>query len=345
MIRVAHVYKEFHPFASGVARHIDGLATAVMEHGIAITIVAPDQGEVPQGRAYARVTSLAAGLAGADIVHVHGARTPIAMVAAQRAGRRPVIYTPHCYYDDGGWLRRSAKRVWDATAERWLVRRAAATWVLHDGWIADLANRGLPTDTCRVLPNAVLAADLADRRAISPLVLDGRPALLIVGRLDPVKRLEDAIAALTAPGLADAVLHLVGRGPDLVRLQALAAPLGTRVRFHGWQPDSVAAAMVAGADLILLPSQREGMPTALIEALLLGRPVLTSNIPGSRSVLDTVGWPAYHTVADPADLAAAILRHAGTPPSPAVIAATAAAFTWEQVAPHVATLYREALDG
>lgn len=344
MIHVLHVSPEFEPSSSGVARHIQGLASAAEAcPDIRLSILAPRLDDVPGPYRLIEggYRALWKAVGTADVVHVHGARMPFAAAAALVAWLRgrPMAYTPHCYYDGGTPSRRLLKRLWDLSVERALATRAAAMVLLHDGWIADLAKRGIRPRHPLVIPNCV---DARRSSLGEPVALEGRPAILSIGRLDPVKRLDDVIAALGRPGLADAVLHVVGRGPDLARLQARARALGVadRVRFLGWQDDRQAARLMAGCDLMVLASEREGLPTVLIEALLTGTPVACSDIPGCRAVADPVGWDALFALGD-LDALARCLRETADRPVPHEVRERARRlFTWQSRVTELLTLYR-----
>ncbi|MDQ1094843.1 glycosyltransferase involved in cell wall biosynthesis [Xanthomonas sacchari] len=348
-MRILHVYKDFAPHrgGGGVARHIHGLAVLAAQAGHAVRVAAP-AAQDPGRSDYAAVAVAASGLwphvGWADVVHVHGARTPIAALAALLArcrGKR-VVYTPHCYYDDARGLgKRLRKRVWDALVERPLLRGAARVVLLSAYWRDYLQARRMPATRALLLPNAVLAAELAPAPATAA-ALDGAPALLSVGRLDAVKRLHDAIALLALPGMEQAVLHLVGRGPDRARLEAFAQTHGVaaRVRFHGFVGDAEVAAMAAGADAFVLPSAVEGMPTVLIEMLLLGCPVVASDIPGNRAVLQPLGLhAALYPLGDTTALAARVAALRQQRVAPQVVASVQAGFTWEGIRPQVLALY------
>lgn len=345
-MRVLHVYKEYHPHRSGVARHIAGIVQSLKPLGIAAAVFAftsdAKDVELHQGGWWRLVGAIRT----ADIVHVHGARVPVAIIAAGLAGwfGRPVLYTPHCYYDHGSWSRRRLKRLWDRLVEPWLIRRACTIVQLDQSWIDDARRRGWPTERMVVLPNCVLAARLPPPiRECGRLA--GRPALLSISRLDPVKRLGDAIASLSHPGLEQAILHLVGVGAagDSLRQQAVALGVAERVVFHGWLDDPASQALLAACDLFLLPSEREGLPTAMLEALAAGVPVLASDIAGNRAIGDAVGWEAWHTVGDVAALAAGIRRWAGAPVPPTVCQAIRDRFTWEARIGELAQLYRQSV--
>lgn len=343
-LRVLQVSKEFEPSSSGVARHIQGLVRAMAADGqIALTILAPniDAADGPWRLLRGGYSRLWSAIGVSDLVHVHGARTPFAAVAGALARIRgvPLVYTPHCYYDTGSWWLRQLKKIWDLTVERALVRSAGAVVLLHEGWVPDLAARGLHPAKVLIVPNCI--DDRCDiRPSVSP-ALEGAPALLSVGRLDPVKRLDDVIAALAVPTLAHAVLHIVGRGPDQQRLTALVAQRGlsARVRFHGWQDDDATARMMAGCAVMVLASEREGMPTVVLEALLAGVPIACSDIEGCRAIVNAVGWDAVFPVGDPVALGECVARTAGRKVPNTVVQAVRSRFTWQRTAARLAETY------
>lgn len=349
---VLQVYNDFEPEkgGGGVARHIAGLAEMLATLGIRVRVAAKVVDSDAGGGAY-RVER--AGwrrfwrhVVWADIVHVHGARKPYAALAAVLAvllGRR-LIYTPHCYYDeDGGTLKKLSKCLWDATGERWLLRQSHAVILLSAHWLQYLAARRLPVTHPVIIPNCVLGRDVDGRRLPRGGKLRGRPSLLSVGRLDPVKRLDDAVRALTCPSLSDAVLHIVGRGPDRERLAALADELdvGARVQFYGFAGDADVARLAAAADVFVMSSAAEGMPTVLIEMILMGLPVVASDIPGNRAVLDLLGLDVLFPLGDVPRMAERITAAAAMPLSETVERIARDHFTWERTAHRIAALYLE----
>jgi glycosyltransferase involved in cell wall biosynthesis len=349
---VLHVYNDFEPDkgGGGVARHIAGLAEILATRGISVRVAAKVVDCRAGGGAYqverAGWREFWRHVVWADIVHVHGARKPYALLAALLAvlvGRR-LIYTPHCYYDeDGGVLKTLGKRLWDATGERWLLRYCDAVILLSEYWLQYLAARRLPVAHPVIIPNCVLGSEVDGRRRPRGGQLRGDPALLTVGRLDPVKRLDDAIRALTCAALAEAVLHIVGRGPDQERLAALADEInvGERVQFYGFAEDAEVARLAAAADVFVMPSAAEGMPTVLIEMTLMGLPVVASDIPGNRAVLDMLGLDVLFPLGDVLRMAERITEAAATPLSETVERAVRDNFTWECTAHRIAALYRE----
>jgi Glycosyltransferase len=350
MIRVLQVHCEFMPQSSGVARHMDGMAQALAGGGeVEPTVFAQRVGPVGE-RGYRVLAGSFAGLpaqvGACDVVHAHGARTAIS-AAALRLARllgKPAVFTPHCYYRGGGWGRRLGKRVWDVCVERSSVGGADAVILLHPGWAGVLRGMNFRPRRIEVIPNCIDADAILARLAAAPaLRLSGRPALLSVGRIDRVKRLDDAIRALTEPGLGRAELHIVGQGGDDARLKTLAASLGLagRVHFLGWRDDRETAAMMRGCDAMVLASEQEGLPTVLLEALLARIPMVVSDIAGNRAVADAVGWRGIFPLGDTRALAACTLDSLSSPVGAPVADAVRDRFSWQGRVGEVAALYRD----
>lgn len=117
-----------------------------------------------------------------------------------------------------------------------------------------------------------------------PLPVPDEPRLVCVGRLAEQKGqlvLVEAAARLVAQG-ADVKLVLAGDGPMRPQIEAAveAHGLGDRVRITGWLSNDAVRAEMAAARVFVLPSFAEGLPVVLMEALALGRPVLTTFVAG-----------------------------------------------------------------
>jgi len=117
------------------------------------------------------------------------------------------------------------------------------------------------------------------------------PYLIISGRLVPSKRADVALGALQhlPPPWR---LVVVGDGPQQSHLACLADDtLRGRVHFLGHVPRSEALRWVAGAKVMVHPSEVDAAPTAVLEALALGVPVV------SGGAGDVAKWPGVHVVA------------------------------------------------
>ena len=134
----------------------------------------------------------------------------------------------------------------------------------------------------------------------------GALRLLCVGRLAPEKGqifLLHAMAELKAPARA-LHLHLVGDGPDRLRLEREAARLGVaaNITFEGAVDADRLAELYANSDVFVLPSLAEGIPIAAMEAMAKEIPCVAPRIAGLPELIgDGVDGMLFH-VADIEDL-------------------------------------------
>jgi glycosyltransferase involved in cell wall biosynthesis len=158
--------------------------------------------------------------------------------------------------------------------------------------VADFSTNhgGLPSEKIRVIPNGVDFERFANA-APADLTQFGVPCgsrvLLFVGRFDPQKgplQLLEAAAEIFVDH-ADVHLLMVGDGPLASELRGWtrARNLESRVHFVG-RRENIAALMRA-ADLFVLPSQWEGLPNVVLEAMAAGTPVVATAVEGIRGLL------------------------------------------------------------
>lgn len=134
-------------------------------------------------------------------------------------------------------------------------------------------------------PDPIRSAGPSDRHALG--LNDADPVLLWVGRLDPVKGLDDLIAAVAIVNQTIPIqVLLVGEGKDRDRLTRLVAErrLADRVHLPGRRRDT--ANLLHMADLFVFPSLTEGMPNALLEAMAVGLPIVATDVPGNRDLIE-----------------------------------------------------------
>jgi glycosyltransferase involved in cell wall biosynthesis len=123
---------------------------------------------------------------------------------------------------------------------------------------------------------------LRERLALPPR----DPIVVFAGRLIPLKRVDALIQACHAVRtVAPFQCLVVGDGPERTTLQALAHQLDLhdRVRFVGQVPD--VCPYYQAADVFVLPSTREGLSVALLEAMSCGLCPLVSGLPGNRELV------------------------------------------------------------
>lgn len=139
--------------------------------------------------------------------------------------------------------------------------------------------------------------------------------LLFVGRLVPQKACDQLIQAcgLLAHRGIEFTLTVVGDGPLRGDLQSLAQDLALeeKVDFEGYQADTLP--YLGQADILVLPSQREGMSNVLLEAISVGLPIVATDVGSARKQVGPFGEQFLCKRADPEGLANCILKLATNP--------------------------------
>lgn len=158
---------------------------------------------------------------------------------------------------------------------------------------------------------------------------EDRKILLSVGHLIERKGYHIAIEALA--DIPDALMLIIGDGPEKKNLEALAAAKGVqdRVSFKGQLPNDSLKDWYSVADALVLCSSREGWANVLLEAMACGTPVVATRIWGTPEV---VACPAAGILMDeptPAGLVAAVKRLFLNPPERSATRSYAEGFSWE----------------
>jgi glycosyltransferase involved in cell wall biosynthesis len=158
--------------------------------------------------------------------------------------------------------------------------------------------------------------------------------VLAVGKLKRRKGFSTLLRAFARlRARRDARLIVLGEGEERPHLETLAAELGIRdaVDLHGFADNPLA--YMARSDVFVLPSEWEGLPTVLIEALVCGCPVVSTDCPsGPAEILDHGRYGTLVPVGDEEALADAILATLAQAPPAALLRERASMFDVERSA-------------
>jgi glycosyltransferase involved in cell wall biosynthesis len=220
-----------------------------------------------------------------DLVHAH---MPIsgflARMAAWWVGVPRIAYTGHGFWFNfpGSWPRAVV-----GFAMEWLAARVTGTFLTvseaetHDARRLHIHARAMAVRNGRD-PMRFHADSEARARVRAELgAVDGQVVVLAVSRLVWHKGYPELAAALRE--VPEAVLWVAGerlasdRGPDMEALLR-GAGLDGRLRLLGYRED--VPALMAAADIFVLPSRFEGLPMSVIEAMLTGLPVVACDVRG-----------------------------------------------------------------
>ncbi|TAL20501.1 glycosyltransferase family 1 protein, partial [Patescibacteria group bacterium] len=244
------------------------------------------------------------------IVHAHSSKAGILAAAALSSNRTPkLVYTAH------GWVFLEPLPLLTKTLyknlERWAGWRRDATIVLSQKEKAvALAHKLSAPDIIFVIPNGVAPRQHNRVSARELLRVAGVPKTATVigstANFYPSKNIPALVSAFASLAKEDENLRLilVGDGPERAQVESTARTAPGRVHLLGYRTD--ARELMDGFDFFALPSLKEGLPFALLEAMEAGLPCLATNVGGISEIIEDEknGW-----LAEPKNLGAG-LAHA-----------------------------------
>lgn len=219
--------------------------------------------------------------AGVDVVHAHAA---VPALVGQLLHRRvPVVATMH------GW--NHAKAAEHAATDVAIFNRLPFVAVPSRAAAGHLTTAGVDAARVLVVPYGVApqaSAGLSDEDGalLERWRARGAVVLVCIGSVGTRKRQRLVIDALAAPALRHRVAcAFLGEGPDLEAHREAARDLGLddTVAFLGYRAN--VTDWLLASDGALFPSQREGLPIALLETAALGGCVIASDIDEHREVI------------------------------------------------------------
>jgi glycosyltransferase involved in cell wall biosynthesis len=193
-----------------------------------------------------------------------------------------------------------------AAVARWIARRASRVVVLSEEWRDRLASR-LPGARVAIVRNGVIVA-AADATVTSRDA--SRVVVLFLGALTRKKGVFELVEAL--PGLPSSV-HCLLVGPEkdagireALREKAVALGVEDRITLPGPVTGPAKAAVLAQADVFVLPSHIEGLPVSMLEAMAAGLPVVVTPVGAVPSIVRSGENGLVVPVGDVARLRAAL---------------------------------------
>ncbi len=235
-----------------------------------------------------------------DLIHVHGfSQKNVLMSMVAGTLRRPVVMSLHTARHD-----EPKSVIAQGTLAWWAFSRADLYLSVSPGLSEAYLAAGLSREKLWQVPNGVDLTRFAPATAERRLAIRQRlglpidqPVILFVGILSRDKQphvLFDAWASVQRNASRPSTLVFVGptsarqfeAEADLaaeIRVQARRQNLGGRVRFV--PPTHEVQEYFQAADVYVLPSAREGLPVALLEAMASGLPSIASRLPGSTDVI------------------------------------------------------------
>jgi glycosyltransferase involved in cell wall biosynthesis len=236
----------------------------------------------------------------ADVVHLHGYSTKNVIVTiVAKALHTPIVMSLHTSgFDEPAAIEEQG------SLALWAFMSADLYLSVSPGLVDAYLAAGMPAEKILLVPNGIdidrftpaTAVERSETRARLSLPID-RAVIIFIGFFSVDKQprvLFDAWLKLQTTGRIDATLVFVGATQssyfeiDESIAPAMAADAGRagyadRLRFAGVTRD--VPSYLRAADVFVLPSRREGMPVALLEAMACGLPCVASDLPGSTDAI------------------------------------------------------------
>jgi glycosyltransferase involved in cell wall biosynthesis len=282
---------------AGVARHLGAGAATLLRHPVAFARALrlavtlgwrSDRGLLRHLIYLAEACLVTPWLrrSGAQHLHAHFGTNSAALAAlCHELGGLPYSFTVHGpeEFDRPESIRLGEKvhRAAFVVAISCFGRSQVYRWSRHADWPkVKVVRCGVGEDLLRAPPTPVPSA----------------PRLVCVARLSEQKGhllLLEAASRLMRQGV-DFELVLAGDGPLRTSIEALVTRLGlgAHVRLAGWMNGDQVRQAILSSRALVLPSFAEGLPVVVMEALALGRPVITSALAGTPELVETgvTGW-------------------------------------------------------
>jgi glycosyltransferase involved in cell wall biosynthesis len=234
-----------------------------------------------------------------DVVHAHDLRSAVFALGSTRGLAIGTVATAH------GSTRESwKKRLYLEVFERILLPRFDRVHVVSDPLANHLEAQGVLPEKIRVILNGVDESVVRCPAGPNPLEpFKGNPTLCAVGRLTEDKGLSLLLRALASLRRDFPSIRLVvaGSGPQEGRLKVEVRDLRLEDCVHFLGRVDCVAWVYDLADLLVIPSLREGLPCVLLEAMLAGLPVVATEV---GAIPDALGKGELGRLVPPADLAA-----------------------------------------
>jgi len=226
----------------------------------------------------------------------------------------PVVVTEHNTLSQALQHEASYKKYLLPLSIRYLYPWADAVVTVSQGVAQDLAQTtGLPAQNIKTIYNPVVTPELKEKAKVPldhPWFAPGEPPVILgVGKLEAQKDFPTLIHAFAkVRKMQPARLMILGWGSERSQLEALIKELHLEndVALTGYIDNPYP--YIANAQVFVLSSAWEGLPTVLIEAMALGTPIISTNCKsGPAEILDHGKYGFLMPVGDRSAIAKAIL--------------------------------------
>jgi len=293
LMRILHVLG---PACGGVVRYVERIIETTGVYGFAHHVyrMALDGTELVFWRPWRLISDLAASMKEhrIDICHAHGYRAGLVARFAARNTGVPLVFNLHNELPSGigyalqRWLYLQMERLTGC----WVDRYVAVSRSLGEGFCcrAHVDRRRCTVAYLGIREGSRNVTADVKNRCLQKFGFDPhRPVVICVARLVPGKGIDlllDAVQLLWPAYGCPVQVLIAGDGPERERLAARVKDMQVRVALAGWRDDIDDLLLLA--DVFVLPSESEGMPVSVLEAVRAGVPVVATAAGGIPEIIE-----------------------------------------------------------
>lgn len=358
---IVHATSSYPPKLGGLEKVVEVLARTQTKLGEQVSVLTSTQGGTPAARTetfpVTRLRSFVVAnttimptaffhllrLRRSDVVHLHIVQAYLPEIVWIASYFKKFRYIAHIHLDTtpsgpAGFLLGAYKKIF---LKR--VLHKASYVIVFTADQKDKIHRDykLQLNKILIVPNGVGDEFYYDK----PRQVHAQPRLLFVGRLNYQKNLHQLLEALD--GVSERFeTNLVGEGELQEELEQKVKKLQLQnVNFLGRKNGSELHAQYRQSDIFVLPSEREGMPLVLLEAMAMGLPIVATDVTGNKDVVSTEKDGLLVPYNDAPQLQTALLRVGFDTKLYSKLSknahATALGYSWDIIARRFLKIYEE----
>ncbi len=222
-----------------------------------------------------------------DIVHVHTLSwfSLYALLLSKCMNKKTVLKMANV----GEWGPLPLKETFIGRLQLKVIKTAGVIVAMSNESKKEICDIGYPVGNVFMTPNGISIPDNIDIKRSNP---SKQCKVIFVGRLDKQKNINSLLqlwAELRVAKRRLATLEICGTGPleDKLKLQALDLNISDSVIFRGQVTDVYK--YLSSADIFILPSTAEGNSNSILEAMVAGLPIISTNVGGTLMQVGSQG--------------------------------------------------------
>lgn len=231
-----------------------------------------------------------------DVVHIHNEHSFSSLLTAyfKLKNNLPLILTNHGQLQFDSFLFDSFEKIYNKSIGRCIFKICDKIVALSHSDAKYISSFGTNKEKIIILPNAIdieefqpyISKSCSD--FLQKYKIDGKKIILFVGQIIPRKGIEYLIKSIKyimkMHSEKNIVCLIIGKGEAMKKMKKIVKKLDLEefIIFTGEITLNELVSAYESADVYVLPSLSEGLPTTILEALYFGLPVVATDIPGIR---------------------------------------------------------------